>query len=272
MKLLAVNPFSRTEPGSEATFRKIARNDVEVRVENIKSVYPLDYVTWGYNTLKATNATVERIVAAENEGYDGVFISCMYDPGLYESRHVVEIPVMGAMESSVLFASTMGKKFSLLTLPPPVPQIEMALIERYGMGDRVASVRYIDIIANKLYPEVTKPEVVKEKTVRAMNRCLDDGAEVIVPGCTILGAVLTQYFNEELKTMPVPVIDPMVVGFKMTEMMADLRKKGYPTISRTGLWKKQPEDEVRSLREWSREHPSPEQFYQGTARRVTARK
>ena len=270
MRLLVLNPFSATEPGAEKTFAGIARADVDVRVENIKSVYPLDYVTWGYNTLKATNSTVERIIKAEGEGYDGVFISCMYDPGLYESRHVVDIPVAGAMESSVLFASMMGKKFSLLTLPPPVPQIEMALIERYGLKDRVASVRYIDIIANKLYPEVTKPSVVKDKTVKAMNQCLEDGAEVIVPGCTILGAVLTQYFNEELKSMPVPVIDPMVVGFKTLEMMADLRTQGYPTISRTGLWKKQPKEEFKGLREWSREHPSPEQFYQGVAKRVTA--
>src|SRR5271169_3614283 len=135
MKILVLNPFSATEPGAEDLYAKIARPDVDFKVENIKSVYPLDYVTWGYNTLKATNATVERIIKAEEEGYDGVFISCMYDPGLYESRHVVDIPVVGAMESSVHFASMMGKMFSLLTLPPPVPQIETALIERYGMKD-----------------------------------------------------------------------------------------------------------------------------------------
>jgi len=263
MKLLVLNPFSTTEPGSEDTFARIARPDVDVELENIKSVYPLDYVTYGYNTLKATNATVERIITAEGEGYDGVFISCMYDPGLYESRHVVDIPVAGAMESSVLFASMMGKKFSLLTLPPPVPQIEMALIERYGLKDRVASVRHIDIVANKLYPQVTKPEVVRAKTVTTMGECLNDGAEVIVPGCTILGAVLTQYFEEEMKTMPVPVVDPMVIGFKTVEMMADLRKRGHPTISRAGLWKKQPKEEFVALREWSKEHPSPEQHYQG---------
>jgi Asp/Glu/hydantoin racemase len=117
---------------------------------------------------------------------------------------------------------------------------------------------------------VTKPEVVRAKTVDAMNLCLGDGAEVIVPGCTILGAVLTQYFKEEMKTMPVPVIDPMVVGFKTTEMMADLRKQGYPTISRTGIWKKQPEEEFAALREWLSEHPSPEQYFRGAAKRATA--
>ncbi len=216
-------------------------------------------MTWGYNTLKATNATVERIIKAEEEGYDGVFISCVYDPGLYESRHVVDIPVCGAMESSVLAVSMMGKKFSLLTLPPPVPQIETALIERYGLIDRMASVRYIDIIANKLYPEVTKPSIVRDKTIAAMKQCLEDGAEVILPGCTILGAVMTQYFSEQAKEVPVPIIDPMVVGFKMSEMMVDMHRLGFPTISRAGLWKKQPREEFERLREFFTQNPSAEQ-------------
>ena len=269
MKLLVLNPFSATEPGASELYARISRPDAEFKLENIASVYPLDYVTWGYNTLKATNATVERIIKAEEEGFDGVFISCVYDPGLYESRHVVDIPVCGAMESSVLAVAMMGKKFSLLTLPPPVPQIETALIERYGMKDRMASVRYIDIIANKLYPEVTKPEIVRDKTLAAMRQCLDDGAEVILPGCTILGAVMTQFFAEEAKEVPVPIIDPMVVGYKTTEMMVDMKKLGFPTISRAGLWKKQPREEFERLRGFLAENAPAEKYYQGLSKRVT---
>ena len=45
-----------------------------------------------------------------------------------------------------------------------------------------------------------------------------------------------------------PIIDPMVVALKHAEMMVDLKKAGYSTISRIGYWKKQPEEEFTNLR------------------------
>ena len=269
MKILAVNPFGGTEPGAKETFAKIARPDVQFEVENIKPVFPLDYNTWGYNMLKVTNATVERIIKAEEEGYDAVFISCMQDPGLYESRAVVDIPVTASLESAAWIAMMMGKKFSIVTVPPPVPQQMSFIVDKYGLRERTASIRYIDIIANKLYPEQTDPEVVKEMTMKVIRKCVEeDGAEVIISGCTILGAVLTTFFDASIKDEPVPIIDPMVAGFKMTELMVDLMKLGYPAVSRLGLWKKQPEQEHKDLREWMRKNPSPEQYYQGLQKEV----
>jgi hypothetical protein len=45
-------------------------------------------------------------------------------------------------------------------------------------------------------------------------------------------------------------------------MMVDLcQKAGYPAVSRAGLWRKPPAEETKRLREFMREHPSPEKAY-----------
>ena len=103
---------------------------------------------------------------------------------------------------------------------------------------------------------------MKERTIKVANRCIEeDGAEVIIPGCTILGAVLTKYFDDDMKEK-LPIIDPMVVALKHAEMMVDLKEAGYSTISRIGYWKKQPEEEFTNLRKFFINNKQPEQYYQ----------
>ena len=97
-----------------------------------------------------------------------------------------------------------------------------------------------------------------------LDELVQDGAELIIPGCTIIGTLCTKLFMQDsVKALGVPVIDPQIVAFKQAEMMVDLCKlAGYPAVSRYGLWRKQPQEEFDSFRKWMKEHESPEQYYQ----------
>jgi hypothetical protein len=45
-------------------------------------------------------------------------------------------------------------------------------------------------------------------------------------------------------------------------MMVDLRVKvGYPAVSRIGMWKKQPRQEFKELREWLTTHTPAINYY-----------
>ena len=48
----------------------------------------------------------------------------------------------------------------------------------------------------------------------------------------------------------VPVLDGMVTGFKMAEMMADMKASGIPTISRKGWFEKPPTSDFNILRKF----------------------
>src|SRR5262245_1424823 len=92
MKILVLNPFAG-EAREVERCRQVARPETEIVFRNIANVYPLNYVTYIYYRHRCADATVAEVVRAEEEGFDGVFICCCYDPGLWEAREIVDIPV-----------------------------------------------------------------------------------------------------------------------------------------------------------------------------------
>jgi allantoin racemase len=265
MKILVLSPFGKTEPFGRENLERVARDDTTFDFECLEDVFPLTYNTYVYNTLKCINAAVERVSLAEKQGYDAAVLSCMLDPGLLEARSIVDIPVTATFESSAHLASMMGKRFSVVSTDPmTVGGIDMRLVDLYGVRPKVASLRWIGITACNLYPEITPPEEIARRVVEVSRKCVEeDQAEVIIPGCTIIGSIFSKVFDKDpVEVIGVPVIDPMVAAFKQAEMMVDLcQKAGYPAVSRAGLWRKPPAEETRELRRFMKEHPSPEQAF-----------
>jgi allantoin racemase len=265
MKILVLSPFGKTEPFGRENLAKVKRPETEFDFECLEDVFPLPYNTYVYNTLKCVNGAVERIIRAEQDGYDAAVISCMLDPGLMEARAIVDIPVTATFEASAHLAAMMGKRFSVVSTDPmTVGGIDMRLVDLYGIRQNVASLRWIGITACDLYPEITPTEEVARRTVEVSRKCVEeDQAEVIIPGCTIIGSLLTNHFDTDpVELIGAPVIDPMIVAFKMAEMMADMCKvAGYPAASRAGFYRKPPVEETAGLRKFMAENKSPEQFY-----------
>jgi len=265
MKLLVVCPFGSTEPYGRENLQKIARPGTEFDYECIQDVFPLPYNTFQYNMLKCINATVERCILAEQQGYDAIVNSCVSDPGLFEMRSVVDIPVTGCFESATHLAATMGARWSVVTVEEVVAKrFDKLLVDFYGVRPSMASIRHIGIRASQLYPEITPTEEVARRVIEVSRRCIEeDGAEVIIAGCTIMSALFTGYFKRDpVEVIGAPVINPMYTAFKFAEMMVDLRTlAGYPAVSRLGLYQKQPKEEFDRLRQHLSTHLCPEHFY-----------
>lgn len=263
MKILILTPFGATEPGGEENLQKVARSDTEFSLESIKEVFPLPYTTYRYNAMKSVDGAVERIIKAEHEGYDAVVISCTFDPGLFEARGIVDMPVVGILEAAAMVAMMMGQMFSVVGPDKVASSVLRRIIDTYGFRSRCASVRDIGIVARELYPEKTPTQEVLTKLVEVSKKCVDEGAEIIIPGCSIIGALYTTGFDKDpVDVIGVPVLDPQVVALKVAEMMVDLtRKTGYPAVSRIGIWRKQPEEEYSQIRQWMATHASPVAHY-----------
>ncbi len=88
---------------------------------------------------------LEKAKQAEEEGYQGVISDCFGDPGVKPAREILNIPVVGPCESSMLVASSLAKSFSIVTvLPNVVPMIEN-ISKTLGVDRNVASIRYVNI-------------------------------------------------------------------------------------------------------------------------------
>ena len=250
MKILVINPFGGTEFRGRENLERIKHPDTEFDMVNIANVYPLKNNQYLYFRYMCADGTLEQVMRAEKEGYDAVFISCNLDIGLYEARSLVNIPVTATLESAAQIAYTMGTSFSLVTVDDQNGRIQRMMLKQYGLDGKCASHRPIGIDANDLYPERTPESVVYEKAVEVARRCVEeDGAEVIIPGCTLIGSVLT-HRADAVESIGAPVVDGMVTGFKMAETMAQMQQlANLPPTSRTGFFQFPPKADLKTLRQ-----------------------
>jgi allantoin racemase len=230
--------------------RQVAGADTDIVFENIAAVYPLTYVTYIYYRHKCAEAVVERVVQAEREGFDAVFISCCYDPGLGEARELVDIPVVAAFEAGAHYVNAIAQRYSVIATEDKTVHCYRELAALYGTADKLASVRHIGLSARESYPEQTPGGEIAERVLAVARRCVeDDGAEAILMGCTLQSCPLTTagIVAAGDAAAAAPIIDPVRIGIKVAEFMVEMGRVGLPIISRFGTWEKPPAAEVAQL-------------------------
>jgi Asp/Glu/hydantoin racemase len=187
---------------------------------------------------------IRNAIEAEKQGYAAMAITHFQDAGLAEVKSVVDIPVLGLGETSLLHACTLGRKLGLVTINPVfIPWHEDQVI-RYGLQQRVVGVRavkatvkdFIDAFASQEAFEKLKP--LWERECRIL---LDAGADVIVPA----GGLPMMLFSGEFDGAP--VVNGVTLIAKSAEMAIKLRKLGMAKVSRRSNFAAPPE---KSLREF----------------------
>ena len=164
---------------------------------------------------------LNKIVQAEAEGVEAVIVDCMGDPGVPAARELVRIPVVGPAEASMHLAAMLGQRFSMLAvLDSRIPMMEEQVL-RYGLADRLASVRAFNVPVLDLEKDA---EGTLQAVVAAAEQAVkQDNAHVIVPGCTGL-AGWAGHIQAALaeRGCEVPVLDPPSVAMKMAETLVSL--------------------------------------------------
>ncbi len=176
---------------------------------------------------QAISLMLERVPARVRDGsFDAVVVACFYDPGVRELREVLGIPVVGVAEASMHVASQLGHRFSVIVGRKKwIPKMSDSALA-HGFERRIASWRAIDFTVQRLH---TEPEGTIEAAVREAEAAVrEDMAEVIILGCTAM-VNAAQRVSERIG---VPVVDPVVAGFKMAEMLGDLRARTGLTLSK----------------------------------------
>ena len=182
-----------------------------------------------YDALLMDMFVFEAGLKAEQEGYAAVCIDTVSDSGLYALRSKLSIPVIGPGQAAFYTACMLGQKFSVLTMWDEWLHLYKKLLNEYGLWHRVASLRSI-----KTRPDLTdllagKEEVIFAKLEAEARRAIEeDGADCIVLGSTTMHQSHA-YLAERL---PVPVINPGQIAYKLCEVFLDLglthSKKAFP--------------------------------------------
>jgi allantoin racemase len=172
----------------------------------------------------AARAYLSTGLAAADDGYDALYINTVGDYGLAELRRQVGVPVTGSGESALRLAQSFGGGFAIVTIwPPALGFIYAGILAAAGAADQCRGVHHLSTdpdLATLGQPgnfvsqlqACTLTSMARIRT--ACRAALDDGAGVIVLGCTCM-----QPTAAKLRAEGMPIIEPMVTGYRYTQLL-----------------------------------------------------
>lgn len=183
-------------------------------------------VAWGaalgdsyYDTMLMDMSVFEAGLRAEEEGYDAVCIDTVSDSGMYALRSRLSIPVVGPGQAAMHVACMLGHRFSVITMWDEWFHLYRKILSEYKLEPRCASLRSIRTRPDLQELLEGKEEVIFKKLEEESRRAIDeDGADVIVLGST----TMHQSHGYLSQRLPVPVINPGQVAYKLCEVLLEL--------------------------------------------------
>ena len=175
--------------------------------------------------LRCAALAVDNALEAAAQGYDAFTFGHFQDPGLYEARSAVEIPVVGLGEASLHWAAQLGRHLALVTIDPVFDRYHAEQADRYGLGGRVRHVVGLGLTVEDFEPAFAGEEGATARLAgifaELVRPAVDAGADVIVPAGALVSLVLAG--EHGLTIGHAPVVNSVAVALKQTETAVKLR-------------------------------------------------
>jgi Asp/Glu/hydantoin racemase len=169
---------------------------------------------------------IDRCIEAEAQHYDGFVMGHFQDPGLYEARSAVRIPVIGAGESTLHFAAQLGRRLALVTIDPAFEVWHYEQAERYGLRDRIVGVGGLGYQPEDFKTAFEGDAVALARIREQFNEkalpLVAAGADVIIPAGILPGLLLCR--ERGLTVGHAPVVNCASVALKSAEMAIALHR------------------------------------------------
>jgi Asp/Glu/hydantoin racemase len=227
MKLLVINPNiteSVTRLIGEEARRAAAPN---TRLTLLTAPFGVAYIETELEALIGAYASL--ISLSENlDDHDAIVMAAFGDPGLPALREAFDRPVIGLTEAALIDASRIAQRFSIIAISPRIGAWYRAVVERYGYGDQLASIRALDAPIRDI------AGVQDEHAARLKALCQaaikEDRAEALI----LAGAPLAG-LARRISGLPVPLVDPIAAAVRQAERAPRAAFVAPPKKANAGL-------------------------------------
>jgi allantoin racemase len=173
-----------------------------------------------------TPEILDNGLRAESEGFDAFLIGNVFEPGLHALREVLNIPVLGLLESSVHLACLMGASFSVVNVNPKFTRRVTENIGATGLSGRLVSIDEMRVergrVLDRAFEEPAVCEEVVEQFRTSARAGIAKGAETVIPAGGIVMAILA--FAGVHKVDDVPIVNGLIALVKVAEMAVQIRR------------------------------------------------
>lgn len=214
--------------------------DPGTRVD-IKGITPHDSYAHPIVEFRCAREVICNAVQAEREGYDAFVVGHFQDAGLYEARSVVDIPVVGLGESSMLYSCQLGQQIGIVTINPRYISWFHHQIGKYGLRERVTGVHAMTFQPGQILSAFGSDDRLAEVAGLFQQQAeplVAQGVDVLIPGGGIPMLLFSQIQQHTVEGAPVINGIPIVV--KMAEMAVKLRQTTGLSASRVSDFMKPP--------------------------------
>jgi Asp/Glu/hydantoin racemase len=232
-------------------FRKVARPDTEVvmhgmHAKTYRTNYPGTDIRHNYMQYLHGQQFVLGGIAAEEAGFDAYAIMSIPEPALRETRSIIDIPVVGYGESSMLVARMLGERMGALIFIEGMTPIIEENAKRVGLESKFAGARFVGFTFNDVLQAYEEPSSLLERFQTAARAMIAEGVDVIIPGEAPLCALLMKHGVTRVDN--VPIVDALGATIKMAEAMVDLKRSSGLAPARRGYFTdKPPRERVKEL-------------------------
>ncbi|AXV18385.1 hypothetical protein CYG48_21890 (plasmid) [Neorhizobium sp. SOG26] len=177
---------------------------------------------------------IDNGLEAAARGYDAVVIGHFQDPGLYELKSSVKIPVIGTGEVCMHYAARLGRRLALVTLDDVFQVWHYEQADLYGLGSRVRHVVGMNCEPSDFSAAFAGDSEARQRMLAGFTACAEplvrDGADVVVPAGVLPGLLVGGEYG--FKVLHAPVINTAAVALKSAEMDVRLQKIDGIEVSR----------------------------------------
>ena len=216
MRILLVNP--NISDSDSDLIRSEAQRSASpgTEIEVLTAPFGVAYIETRFEALVGAYATAQ--VAAEHcKRFDAVVVAAFGDPGLAGLRELLPVPVTGMTEAALASAHLLGHRFSIIAISQRIQAWYREVVESYGFGGRLASIRALDRPLSSIGG--VQEEHAQALQALAERAVAEDGAEVII----LAGAPLAGLARTLHGRLPVPVVDGVSSAVRHAETLAALK-------------------------------------------------
>ncbi|WP_118136325.1 aspartate/glutamate racemase family protein [Oceanicella sp. SM1341] len=214
----------------------------------IHGITPHDSYAHPIVEFRCAREVICNAVRAEREGYDAFIIGHFQDAGLYEARSVVDIPVLGMGEASMLQACQLGQRSGIVTINRRYIPWFHHQIGKYGLRERVTGVHAMDFQPGQILAAFGSDERLGEVAglFEAQAKPLvRDGVDLLIPGGGIPMLLFSQLHDHRVDGAP--VINGIPIVLKQAEMQVKLKALTGLGVSRTSDFVKPPAEVIEEF-------------------------
>jgi Asp/Glu/hydantoin racemase len=197
--------------------------------------------------MRGAISSVKAALQAEEEGFDAFVIGHFQEPGLYEIRSTVNIPVIGLGESVLLWSSHLGRRIGLISVDSSFETIHLEQMDRLGLGPRLVGIRDLHASLEEFENSFTTEgyAALRSRFIQLGSELVALGADVLVPAGGLFGMSSAHEMDFEIDG--VPVVPTLQIALEWAQMTVRINRTTGVRPSRKSSFIPTPESAINDF-------------------------